>query len=104
MAKKQTLPRIVLRPPGELKQPGQLGGSLGNYVPPGAQYDYKPPSVFAQYKVVTGIFAALLVGLLIYWALAPKHDPRFVHPKSDEASAAASDPGPVYVQPLQSKP
>ena len=100
---KQTLPRIVLRPPGELKRPGELGGSVGNYVPPGAQYDYRPPSVFAQYKVVTVIFALLLAALLVYWAMAPKHDPRFVHPETDAASAPAQEPGPVYVQPL-SKP
>jgi hypothetical protein len=104
VAKKQTLPRIVLRPPGKLTQPGQLGGSVGNYVPPGAQYDYKHPSVFAQHKVVTGVFAALLIGLLIYWAMAPKHDPRFAKPDTHAASAAASDTNTVYVQPLQSKP
>jgi hypothetical protein len=81
---------------------GLLGGSLSGYVPPGAQYDYKPPSVFARYKWLTAIFALLILGLLLYVALAPRQ-PR-VYPAArtppGRVQAPAPSNEPVYVEPL----
>jgi hypothetical protein len=81
------------------KDSSQLGGSLSGYVPPGAQYDYKPPSVFAEYKILTVIFGVLIAGLFVYWALIPRHE-RAEHKLPPAASAAGPSADPVYIEPL----
>ena len=93
--------RIVLN--GGERPRGMLGGSLSHYVPPGAQYDYKPPSVFARYKWLTAIFVLLVLGLLLYPALglkkAPAAPPRAASQPSHQPPASAGEP--IYVQPLE---
>jgi hypothetical protein len=105
---KHKFSRIVLRPPDRLKDrnPNQLGGSMSNYLPPGAQYEYQPKSVFAEHRAATVLFALLVLLALIYWAMAPRHDKRFVAPPKQPASPASAVPAaaPVYVQPLPSRP
>jgi hypothetical protein len=98
--------RIVL---GEGPQKGVLGGSLSRYVPPGAQYDYKPPSVFERYKALSIGFAVLLLAVVLY-LISAHHFRRQPIPTPAEAalpatpaattapSAAAADP--VYVLPI----
>lgn len=94
MFKKPPPFRIVLNS-GERPR-GMLGGSLSGYVPPGAQYDYKPPSVFARYKWLSLAFVALILSIVIYFLLVPRA-PRII-PASHPAPAPASEP--VYVEPL----
>jgi hypothetical protein len=77
---------------------GALGGSLSGYVPPGAQYDYKPPSVFARYKWLTVTFVVLILGLLIYPLLAPR---QARNPAGQAQTPATSEP--VYVEPVEPK-
>jgi len=83
--------------------PGRrLGGKLNAYVPPGAQYDYKPASVFARYKVLTAVFVLLALCLLSYWAWVSRHTP----PAPSAAASAPSD-GPAHAsgpQPPQNQP
>jgi hypothetical protein len=96
--------RIVL---GEGPQKGALGGSLSRYVPPGAQYDYKPPSVFERYRILSIVFALLLSAIVLFLLLA-HHHPR--QPPAEPVPAAAdstpaSTPAtatadPVYVVPV----
>jgi hypothetical protein len=81
----------------ERKDPNQLGGAVSNYLPPEAQYDYKPPSVFAEYRVLSIVFGLLVAALVAYWVWAPGHDHRSVRPKPAAASAA---PDAVYIEPL----
>ena len=83
--------RIVLT--GERPR-GALGGSLSHYVPPGAQYDYKPPSVFVRYKWLTLIFLAMILALLAYPLLTPQK----ARPAARGSSRASE---PVYVEPLE---
>jgi hypothetical protein len=98
--------RIVLR---DGPQKGVLGGSLSRYVPPGARYDYKPPSVFERYKTLSIGFALLLLAVVLYLFLAPHlrrqpmpmpaQTPLPVVPVPTTApGAAAADP--VYVSPI----
>ena len=94
MAKKHTPPRIVLR---REKAPLQLTGEVGGYLPPGAKYDYKPPSIFAQYRVLSIVFALIVLAILGYWALAPRHDRR---QSAEPTPAARPQDGPVYVEPI----
>lgn len=98
-----------------------LGGSLSRYVPPGAQYDYRPPSVFERYKILSGVFALLLLAMVLFFVLMPHHPrslppaplaapqrPAAGAPAADGPAAPAGpkrDPGaaaaePVYVVPL----
>jgi hypothetical protein len=95
--------RIVL---GEGPQKGVLGGSLSRYVPPGAQYDYKPPSVFARYRVVSVIFVLLAIALLAFWVTARLHVRRSAKLPTVPVSPAppATQPDPVYVTPLPNPP
>jgi hypothetical protein len=96
--------RIVL---GEGPQKGALGGSLSRYVPPGAQYEYKPPSVFARYRVLSIVFALLVIALLLYGVMAPRHDRRLPAPAATPPASApgptAPQPDPVYVLPVSPK-
>jgi hypothetical protein len=79
---------------------GMLGGSLSGYVPPGAQYDYKPPSVFARYKWLTAAFAAMILGLLVYVLMTPRQ--RVIPtPRTEQLAAPAPSAEPVYVEPLE---
>ena len=84
----------------------RLGGKLSAYVPPGAQYDYKPPSVFARYKVLTLVFVVLGLGLLSYWIWGLNVPPPAARAPAVRAPAAAApaDPDqPVYIEPLPPK-
>jgi hypothetical protein len=98
VAEKHSL-RIVV---GDGPPPGSLGGSLKGYVPPGAQYDYRPPSVFARYRTLSIVFAALILLLVIYSLLAPREDSRL---NRVPASPAAKEgvPDAVYVLPIPEK-
>jgi hypothetical protein len=79
---------------------GMLGGSLSGYVPPGAQYDYKPPSVFVRYKWLTATFALIILGLLVYVLVAPRQ--RVIPtPRSEQLAQPASSGEPIYVEPLE---
>jgi hypothetical protein len=83
----------------------RLGGKLSAYVPAGAQYDYKPPSVFARYKVLTGVFVALALSLMSYWVFVSRQ-PRAAAaaPPAPVGSAPpAPQDQPVYIEPLPSK-
>ncbi len=72
-----------------------LGGKLDAYVPPELRYDYKPPSVFAQYRMLTAVFVAVGLGLLILWASVAKHPPM---PAAVTPAAVAPAPGPQMPQ------
>ena len=105
-----------------------LGGKLDPYVPPELRYEYKPPSVFAQYKLLTTVFVALAFILLGYglWIAgratpdvpAPAHrpapgTPAAGRPAPGTAAASPQRPPaaqrpppqdqPVYVEPLPAK-
>lgn len=89
--------RIVLR---EGPPKGTLGGSLSGYIPPGAQYDYKPPSVFERYKALSIIFALLVVAILVFLLLVPRH-PRPLGTPASAVVPAAPTTDPVYVLPVE---
>jgi hypothetical protein len=109
---KRTEPRPDRRLGIKLEVPDpekRLRGKLDAYVPPELQYEYKPPSVFVRYKVLTALFVAFLLGLMGLWLAAIR---RPAAPTS--AKPAASQPAPatkaqkpqdqpVYVEPLPSK-
>ena len=90
---------------------GKLSGKLSPYIPRGAQYDYRPPSVFARYKVLTAVFVILLMALFGYWSFR-LHQPRVVpperqtlpaqepHPAAQPLPAAQPQSDPVYIEPL----
>jgi hypothetical protein len=89
-----------------------LGGKLDPYVPPELRYEYKPPSVFAQYKLLTTVFVALAFILLGYglWiaSRAPDGEPASGTPAvaPQRPPAAHTQPPqdqPVYVEPLPAK-
>ncbi len=109
-----------------------LGGKLDAYVPPELRYDYKPPSVFAQYKMLTAVFVALAFILLGYglWvavsapldsrdavgpAPAPQMSPAAGRPAPGTPAPGRPAPGrpapqpqppqdqPVYVEPLPAR-
>lgn len=83
-----------------------LGGSLSRYVPPGAQYDYKQPSVFERYRILSVVFALLIIALLAFLIMARRHEQR--HVTGPTAPANPSPPerpaDPVYVTPLSIQP
>jgi hypothetical protein len=82
----------------------RLGGKLNAYVPPGAQYDYKPPSVFARYKVLTGVFVALALFLMSYWILVSRRPhAAAVQPAPLKSVPQMPQDQPVYIEPLPSK-
>jgi len=99
-----------------------LGGKLDPYVPPELRYEYKPPSVFAQYKLLTTVFVALAFILLGYglWIVVRAPDGRPApgrpapgRPAPGTAAASPQRPPaaqrpppqdqPVYVEPLPAK-
>ena len=102
MAEKRPF-RIVL---GEGPQKGALGGSLSRYVPPGAQYDYNPPSVFERYKILSIVFGLLMLALLAFLIIAPRHEQRHATGPAEPAipSAPERPADPVYVTPLSIQP
>jgi hypothetical protein len=89
------------------KPTGKLSGRLTPYVPRGAQYDYKPPSVFARYKALTAVFVILLLSLFGYWAIVLRQ-PRAAIPPPRRTQPAPAQPAqqpqpqsdPVYIEPL----
>jgi len=91
-----------------------LGGKLDPYVPPELRYEYKPPSVFAQYKTLTSVFVALAFILLGYglWIVVraplagPAPAPESSAPAPQRPPAAQRPPPqdqPVYVEPLPAR-
>jgi hypothetical protein len=92
----------------KLEQPDpkrRLGGKLDAYVPPELQYEYKPPSVFVRYKVLSVVFVAVLLGLLGAWLYVlrrPPTPPTFKPTASKPARQAPQDQ-PIYIEPLPSK-
>jgi hypothetical protein len=97
-------PKLSEKPAPEAAIP-KLRGRLGSYVPRGAQYDYKPPSVFARYKFLTAVFAILLLALCGYWALILRQSRAAPQPAQRVQPAQHAQPGqsqsdPVYVEPL----
>ena len=89
------MPRVVLR---RDKAPLQLRGEVGSYLPPGAKYDYKPPSVFEQHRVLSLVFAVMVLAGLAYGVLAHRH-----HDADVQAAPAANTVPknePVYVEPI----
>ena len=96
MAKKHEVPRIVLR---RDKAPLQLRGEVGSYLPPGAKYEYKPPSVFEQHRVLSIVFAVIVLAMLAYGLLAPKRDGgQSAQPTPAETVPPKDEP--VYVEPI----
>ena len=95
--------RIKLADPTAERRPG-LGGKLNAYVPQGAQYDYKPPSVFARYKVLTGVFVALALSLVSYWVFVSRQ-PRAAaaQPAPLKSAPQAPQDQPIYIEPLPSR-
>jgi hypothetical protein len=97
--------RLGIKLEGPISARG-LGGKLDAYVPPELRYDYQPPSMFAQYKVLTAVFVAVGLGLLILWASVVKHSPP---PSPNRPGAAAPavpqapQDQPIYIVPLPSK-
>ena len=102
MAEKRPF-RIVL---GEGPQKGALGGSLSRYVPPGAQYDYNPPSVFERYRILSVVFGLLMLALLAFLIIAPRHEQRHATGPAEPANPSAPErpADPVYVTPLSIQP
>jgi hypothetical protein len=106
---KRTEPRPDRRLGIKLEDPNskkRLSGKLDAYVPPELQYDYKTPSVFVRYKIVTAVFAALLLGLLSLWAslLRRPHPPSQPKPAASQpAPALKPRDQPIYIEPLTSK-
>jgi len=98
-------PKLSNKPAQEPQTP-RLRGKLAPYVPRGAQYDYKPPSVFARYKALTAVFVILLVSLFGYWAIVSRQSgaalprPQHSQPASKQAQPQSD---PVYIEPLTSK-
>jgi hypothetical protein len=84
-------------------QTTRLRGKLARYVPRGAQYDYKPPSVFARYKVLTAVFAVILVLLFGYWTIVLRQTRTAGRPSRPAQQVAPSQSDPVYVEPLAPK-
>jgi hypothetical protein len=98
--------------PADPSSERRLGGKLNAYVPRGAQYDYKPPSVFARYKVLTGVFLALALFLMSYWMFVSRQPPAAAVQPAPLKSAPRSAPTPapqmpqdqpVYIEPLPAK-
>jgi hypothetical protein len=101
-------PKLSGKPAPHVPGP-KLGGKLSPYVPRGAQYDYKPPSVFVRYKILTALFVILLVSLFGYWALVLRQPrvegPTPAHPALTQPTPTQPAPqsDPVYVEPLAPK-
>ena len=108
---KRTEPRPDRRLGIKLEVPDpekRLRGKLDAYVPPELQYDYKPPSVFARYKVLTAVFVAFLLGLMGLWVSvarrpAPTSAKQAVSQPAPATKAQKPQDQPVYVEPLPSK-
>ena len=88
----------------------RLGGKLNPYIPPGAQYNYKPPSVFARYKVLTGVFLALALSLSCWVfvsrqprAVPAPHGVAAAPPAPPKTAPQAPQDQPVYIEPLPSR-
>jgi hypothetical protein len=92
--------RLGIKLEGPISARG-LGGKLDAYVPPELRYDYKPPSVFARYKVLTAVFVALGLGLLILWASVAKHQASA--PVRPASAPQAPQDQPIYIEPLPAK-
>jgi hypothetical protein len=78
-----------------------LRGKLDAYLPPGAQYEYKPPSVFARYKVLTAVFIALTLGLASYCVLVLRRPPASLGRPASAPPAPQDQP--IYIEPLPAK-
>jgi hypothetical protein len=101
-------PKLSEKPAPEVAAAPKLRGRLRAYVPRGAQYDYKPPSVFARYKILTAVFVILLVSLFGYWALVlrqtrPAPPPAQRTQPAQQAQPAQPQSDPVYIEPLPPK-
>jgi hypothetical protein len=104
-------PKLSEKPAPEVAAP-KLRGRLRSYVPRGAQYDYTPPSVFARYKILTTVFAILLVALFGYWALVLRQTRAASQPAqrvqrqaqpAQQTQPAQPQSDPVYIEPLAPK-
>jgi hypothetical protein len=93
-------PKLGGKPAEDVDTTPRLRGKLARYVPRGAQYDYNPPSVFARYKVLTAVFAILLVSLFGYWAIVLRHTPTVPRPALPGRQAAPPQSDPVYIEPV----
>ena len=51
------------------------GDEPGGYVPQPAMYEYRQPSVFARYKLLTIIFGGAILVLLLYWFMVVRKMP-----------------------------
>jgi hypothetical protein len=110
---KRTQPRPDRRLGIKLEDPASkqgLKGKLDGYLPPELQYEYKPPSVFARYRVLTALFVALLLGLLGLWAAAVRRPPapNALRPAAREQASPVAAPNkapdqPIYIEPLPTK-
>ncbi len=98
-------PKLSSKPAAPLSTP-KLGGKLTPYVPRGAQYDYNPPSVFERYKILTAVFAILLVTAFGYWAFILRQPRATIQPAQHTQLSVPGAPtqppsDPVYIEPLK---
>ncbi len=55
---------------------GPLGDKTGGYVPQAKMYEYKPPSLLAQYKWLALAFALVVCAFTVYCIKQPRAAPR----------------------------
>jgi hypothetical protein len=71
---------------------GPLGDKTGGYVPRPTMYEYKPPSLLAQYKWLALVFAVIVIVFAAYCIKKPRAAPRV-------------PPAPqVYIEPISTAP
>ncbi len=95
-------PKLSGKPAPHVPGP-KLSGKLTPYVPRGAQYDYRPPSVFARYKVLTAVFVILLVSLFAYWAIVLRQSRAAAQAAKPARQQVQPQSDPVYIEPLTTK-
>jgi hypothetical protein len=61
---------------------------------PRPRYEYKPPSVFADYKYLAIAFVLIIIAVSVYLIRAP-HKPLKIDPPP---------PPPVYIEPIPQRP
>jgi hypothetical protein len=67
----------------------------GDGIPPGALYEYKPPSLLAQHKGLALLFVLLCLGLAVYC---------FTQPRATRFPPKQFVPAkPIYVEPIGEK-
>jgi len=74
--------------------PGPGGGKGPSSYVPKPRFEYKAPSLLAQYKYLAIAFALVIIAASVYLVKAP-HKPLTIEPPP---------PPPVYIEPLPERP